>query len=44
MKRRDFVKHTGITVFGAGLPFRGALAQSRYTRYAGQTVTFSIAS
>lgn len=42
MKRRDFVKSAGITVFGAGLPFSGVQAQSRYAKYAGQTVTFSI--
>lgn len=42
MKRRDFVKTAGITVFGAGLPVSGAVAQNRYAKYAGQTVTFSI--
>ena len=42
MRRRDFVKRTGITVFGADLPLSGALAQNRHARYAGQTVTFSI--
>ena len=42
MKRRDFVKSAGITVFGAGLPLSGARAQNRYAKYAGQTVTFSI--
>lgn len=42
MKRRDFVKGASATVFGAGLPFSGVQAQSRYAKYAGQTVTFSI--
>lgn len=42
MKRRDFVKTAGITVFGAALPVSGAVAQNRYAKYAGQTVTFSI--
>lgn len=42
MKRRDFVKSTAITVFGAGLPLSGAMAQNRYAKYAGQTVVFSI--
>jgi len=42
MQRRDFVKAAGITVFGAGLPVSGAIAQNRYAKYAGQTVTFSI--
>lgn len=42
MKRRDFVKRAGISIFGAGLPLSGALAQNRHARYAGQTVTFSI--
>ncbi len=42
MQRRDLIKAAGIGVFGAGLPFSGARAQSRYAKYAGQTVTFSI--
>ena len=42
MKRRDFVKSSAATVFGAGLPLSGALAQNRYAKYAGQTVTFGI--
>lgn len=42
MKRREFVKGASISVFGAGLPLSGALAQNRYSKYAGQTVTFSI--
>jgi multiple sugar transport system substrate-binding protein len=42
MKRRDFVKNSAITVFGAGLPLSGAMAQNRYAKYAGQTVVFSI--
>jgi multiple sugar transport system substrate-binding protein len=42
MKRREFVKGASISVFGAALPLSGALAQNRYSKYAGQTVTFSI--
>ncbi len=42
MKRREFVKSSAITVFGAGLPLSGAMAQNRYAKYAGQTVVFSI--
>lgn len=42
MQRRDLIKAASIGVFGAGLPFSGAQAQSRYAKYAGQTVTFSI--
>lgn len=42
MKRRNFIQNTGITVFGAGLPVSGAMAQNRYAKYAGQTVVFSI--
>jgi len=42
VKRRDFVKSSAATVFGAGLPLSGALAQNRYAKYAGQTVTFGI--
>ena len=42
MDRRDFVKGSTITVFGAGLPFSGALAQSRYAKYAGKSVTINI--
>ena len=44
MQRRDLIKAAGIGVFGAGLPFSGARAQSRYAKYAGQTVTFSVAA
>ncbi|RZJ59774.1 MAG: extracellular solute-binding protein, partial [Acidovorax sp.] len=44
MKRRDFVKSASATVFGASLPFSGIHAQSRYSKYAGQTVTFSVPS
>ena len=40
MHRRDFVK--AATVFGAGLPASGAIAQNRYAKYAGQTVTINI--
>jgi multiple sugar transport system substrate-binding protein len=42
MKRRDFVKSSGITVFGAGLPLSGARAQNRFAKYAGQTVTMNV--
>ena len=42
MKRRDLIKSAGITVFGAGLPFSGAVAQNRYAKYAGSTVTINI--
>jgi multiple sugar transport system substrate-binding protein len=41
MNRRDLIK-TGVTVFGAALPFSGAVAQKRYAQYAGQSVVFSI--
>jgi multiple sugar transport system substrate-binding protein len=40
--RRTFVKNTSIAVFGAALPFSGVMAQSRYAKYAGQTVTMNI--
>ena len=42
MDRRDFVKASTITVFGAGLPYSGANAQNRYAKYAGQSVTINI--
>ena len=42
MKRRELIAGAGATVFGAALPFSGARAQSRYAKYAGQTVTFSV--
>ncbi len=42
MQRRDLIKGASISVFGAGLPFSGALAQNRYAKYAGQTVTINI--
>ena len=42
MDRRELIKQGAITVFGAALPFSGALAQSRYAKYAGQTVTMNI--
>ncbi len=44
MQRRDFIQNSAITVFGAGLPLSGAMAQNRYAKYAGQTVVFSIPS
>jgi multiple sugar transport system substrate-binding protein len=42
MDRRNFVKGTTLTVFGAGLPYSGAQAQSRYAKYAGKTVVMSV--
>ena len=42
MHRRSLIKSAAITVFGAGLPYSGANAQSRYAKYAGKTVVFSI--
>lgn len=42
MQRRDFIKGGVVTLFGAGLPLRGARAQNRYARFAGQKVVFSI--
>ena len=42
MDRRELIKQGAVTVFGAALPFSGALAQSRYAKYAGQTVTMNI--
>jgi multiple sugar transport system substrate-binding protein len=43
--RRGFVKvgaGVAITSFGAGLPFSGANAQSRYAKYAGKSITINI--
>ncbi len=42
MQRRSFIKSATVTVFGAGLPYSGVNAQSRYAKYAGKTVVFSI--
>ncbi len=42
MQRRDLLKSSALTVFGSGLPVSGALAQNRYAKYAGQTVTINI--
>ena len=42
MNRRDFTKASTLTVFGAGLPFSGAQAQSRFAKYAGKTVVMSV--
>jgi multiple sugar transport system substrate-binding protein len=42
MQRRNFIQRTGITVFGAGLPASGALAQNRYAKFAGKTVTVNV--
>jgi len=42
MQRRQLMKSAAITVFGAGLPYSGAIAQNRYAKYAGQTVTINI--
>ncbi len=36
------MKNAAITAFGAGLPVSGALAQNRFAKYAGQTVTLSV--
>lgn len=43
--RRAFLARstaTVATVFGAGLPYSGVRAQSRYAKYAGQTVTICV--
>ena len=40
--RRTLIKNTGATVFGASLPFSGVMAQNRYAKYAGKTVTINI--
>jgi multiple sugar transport system substrate-binding protein len=42
MQRRDLIKGASLSVFGAGLPFSGVQAQSRYAKYAGQSVTINI--
>ncbi len=45
MKRRQFVQGSStlaVASFGAGLPYSGANAQSRYSKYAGKTVTINI--
>ena len=42
MQRRQFMQGAAITVFGAGLPYSGAIAQNRYAKYAGQTVTMNV--
>ena len=42
MQRRDLIKSAAITVFGAGLPYSGAIAQNRYAKYAGKTVVMNI--
>jgi multiple sugar transport system substrate-binding protein len=44
MQRRDFIQKSVATtaVFGAGLPYSGVQAQSRYAKYAGQTVTVNV--
>jgi multiple sugar transport system substrate-binding protein len=42
MQRRELIKGGAITVFGAGLPFSGAIAQNRFAKYAGKTVVMSI--
>lgn len=42
MQRRDLMKSAAITVFGAALPYSGAIAQNRYAKYAGSTVTINI--
>jgi len=42
MQRREIIKTAAITVFGAGLPFSGAIAQNRFAKYAGSTVVMNI--
>lgn len=42
MNRRDLIQRSAISVFGTGLPLSGAMAQNRYAKYAGQTVTINI--
>jgi multiple sugar transport system substrate-binding protein len=42
MQRRNLIKGAALTVFGAGLPYSGAIAQNRYAKYAGQTVVMNI--
>ena len=42
LDRRTLIKNASITVFGAGLPFSGAIAQNRYAKYAGKSVTINI--
>ncbi len=42
MQRRDLIKTAAITVFGAGLPYSGAIAQNRFAKYAGKTVVMNI--
>jgi multiple sugar transport system substrate-binding protein len=42
MQRRTFTRSAALTVFGAGLPFSGAIAQNRYAKYAGKTVVMSV--
>jgi len=44
MKRREFIKLSSLSVFGAALPLGSARAQNRYAPYKGQTVVFSIPS
>jgi len=44
MKRRELIKLSAVSVFGAGLPLGSARAQNRYAPYKGQTVVFSIPS
>ncbi len=44
MQRRQIIKAAGLTVFGAGLPVVGSIAQDRYAKYKGQTVVMSIPS
>ncbi|MEQ1535423.1 MAG: extracellular solute-binding protein [Burkholderiaceae bacterium] len=42
LDRRTLIKSAGITVFGASLPFSGAIAQNRYAKYAGKSVTINV--
>jgi multiple sugar transport system substrate-binding protein len=40
--RRGFLGQAAVSVFGAALPVASSRAQSRFARFQGQTVTFSI--
>jgi multiple sugar transport system substrate-binding protein len=42
MKRRDLVSTCAFSVFGASLPLASTLAEDRYTKYKGSTVSMSI--
>lgn len=42
MQRRDLLKTTGLSLFGAALPIASSHAQDRYAKYKGQTLVVSI--